>query len=463
MNYSELIALDLPPLLSAVFAALASALIGNFLVLRRLSLMGDAISHSVLPGIVVAFLLTNSRATLPVFLGATAAAVLCTFVTEVIHRYGRIELGASMGVVFSIFFASGILLMEQAAARSVDLDTDCLLHGQLESIFWYPPTELADFLSWSTLGQLPEEVVTSFITMLITIVMIVVGYKELKVSTFDPAHAKSLGLPTGLLNQVVMTIVAFSVVASFKIVGSILVIAMIVCPPATARLLTDRLATQLWLSALVALVATATGYVLAAFGPGWFGFQNSVNAAGMMAVCSGFLLGSAVVAAPEHGLIAKAIKHRRLAISVRSEDILAWLFRLEEKNASETPPQETKHIRDVARTTLLEAFYDRNLTDSALDKLLRAKDLEISSTEQKNDGETLRLSASGLQKAQALVRTHRLWETYLVEELGLDADHVHPTAEIVEHVTKPGLLKRIAETSGLPQVDPHGRKIPKMP
>src|SRR5690606_25426099 len=133
----NLVSLDFPAALTAAFAAMACALLGNFLLLRRLSLMGDSISHSVLPGIVLAFLFTGSRLTWPVFLGAAIAGICSVFLVELVHRLGRLETGAAMGVVFSIFFAAGVLLIEQAAARNIDLDADCLLHGQLETIFWY--------------------------------------------------------------------------------------------------------------------------------------------------------------------------------------------------------------------------------------------------------------------------------------------------------------------------------------
>ncbi|MCB0320226.1 MAG: metal ABC transporter permease, partial [Bdellovibrionales bacterium] len=139
MNFYQFLSIDFPPLIATTAAAIACASLGNYLILRKLSLMGDAISHSVLPGIVLAFLLSSSRDILPIFLGAALAGTLSAITIEAVRRYGRVESGTSMGVVFSIFFALGVLLMELAAARNVDLDADCLLHGQLEGIFWYPP------------------------------------------------------------------------------------------------------------------------------------------------------------------------------------------------------------------------------------------------------------------------------------------------------------------------------------
>ena len=178
----QLLSLDLPPFLSAVFAAASCSLLGNFLVLRRVSLMGDAISHAVLPGIVIAFLVSGSRSSLPIFIGAALAGVLTTLLVELVRRLGRMEAGAAMGVVFSLLFALGVLLIEQAAARNIDLDADCLLHGQLESIFWYPPETWAQFLSLSTIALLPSEVITSICVFALCVLFVLALYKELKIT-----------------------------------------------------------------------------------------------------------------------------------------------------------------------------------------------------------------------------------------------------------------------------------------
>ncbi|MCB0339650.1 MAG: metal ABC transporter permease, partial [Bdellovibrionales bacterium] len=191
LNLSQFIALDLPPLLTGLSSGLACALLGNFLLLRRMSLMGDALSHSVLPGIVFAFLISGTRASLPIFIGAAAAALLCAVTIEAVRRLGRVEGGAAMGVVFSLYFAGGILLMEQAAARNIDLDADCLLHGQLETIFWYPPDTLSQFFTWTTLTALPQELVTSVAVLLFVILFLSVFRKELKLVTFDQSLAAS--------------------------------------------------------------------------------------------------------------------------------------------------------------------------------------------------------------------------------------------------------------------------------
>jgi manganese/zinc/iron transport system permease protein len=307
----QFIALDLPPLLAALFSAIACAILGSYLVLRRQSLLGDAISHSVLPGIVVAFLVTGSRSTIPIFVGAAFAGICSAFLIEIVRKFGNVDESAAMGVIFSTFFALGILTMEQAAARNIDLDPDCLLHGQLETIFWYPPNDWAAFFSWSTLASVPAEVYASAIAALLVIGFVTALWKELLISSFDPALCHALGFRSDLIHHTLMVLLACAVVASFKTVGSILVIALLVCPAATARLCTDRLGVHLILSVVFACVACSAGYVFAAFGPQWLGYEQSVNVAGMIAVISGVLLGGAACFAPRYGIVARRRSGRR--------------------------------------------------------------------------------------------------------------------------------------------------------
>jgi len=275
--------LDLFPLTAALLAAISCGLLGNFLVLRRLSLMGDAISHSVLPGLVIAFLLTSSRAPMVMFIGAVCAGIATVVLVELVKRLGRVEPGAAMGVVFSVLFAFGVLLLESSAVRSIDLDAECVLHGQLETLVWYAaPQTFGDLLNPSTLEAVPPQVVTLSIMALLSIGFVVMFFKELRVAAFDPALATTLGFNATGLHLALMLFVAAATVASFEAVGSILVIAMLICPAATARLLTDRLSTQIILSGIIGVGSSALGYALASWGPGVVGLENSLSASGMI-------------------------------------------------------------------------------------------------------------------------------------------------------------------------------------
>lgn len=438
------ISIDLPPLLTAIFATSSCALLGNFLLLRKASLMGDAISHSVLPGIVVAFLITNSRSTVAVLVGASIAGVLTAILIELIKRFGKVESGAAMGVVFSLLFALGVLLIEQAAARNVDLDAECLLHGQLESIFWLPPDNFRALLSWSVLSELPSELASTFFIALLSFCFVFLLFKELTVSSFDPLLSTTLGINANCLHIALMIFVGFAVVASFEAVGSILVIAMLIAPAATARLLTDRLRAQIGLSLLFGIIASVGGYILATLLPNLLGWNSSVNAAGMMAVTSGIALAVVALLSPTYGLLGRSLRSRGLRSSMSREDLLSLLYRSDELDwAVERTQREVYKLKYV----IGERQYVKAINALAKEQLLIPNEFK--------------LTEEGRRIAEHTIRKHRLWESYLVEKMGLRKDHVHELAHALEHVTSEEMeseLEGALESKG--KIDPHGRRIP---
>jgi manganese/zinc/iron transport system permease protein len=296
MSFTTFLQIDLPAGLTALFATLVCALAGNFLVLRREALLGDALSHAVLPGIVVGFLLSGTRAALPMILGAAAAAILAATLVHFVRRYGRVEPGAALGVVFTVMFALGVVMLEQGAAHRVDLDPDCVLYGQLETVLWLVATGPESLIDPAALAQLPRELATLAVTFVVLSGLAAWFWKEIQISTFDPELASALGIPANVFRFGVTLAAAVATVVSFEAVGSILVVAMIVCPAAAARLLTNRYGSQLTVTLALAATAAVLGYAVAAFGPAVFGSQNSLSAAGMIATFAGVLLGLAAIA-----------------------------------------------------------------------------------------------------------------------------------------------------------------------
>jgi manganese/zinc/iron transport system permease protein len=289
---------SLTPMVIGVLAAIACALPGNFLILRRQALIGDAISHVVLPGIVVAFLVTGTIATIPMLIGAGAAALLAVVLIEAIRRLGRIEPGAAMGVVFTALFAAGVLLLEQSDTSRVHLDVDHALMGNLESLIWLRASGWNSLLDPAALAHLPPELPRIAVVAALMGAMTAMFWRPLKLATFDEGFARAIGLPVSAIGLCLVIAAAIAAVAAFDAVGSIIVIAMFICPPATARLLTDSLAVQVWLSVLIAALSAVLGYVLAGYGPIWLGFDSAVSAAGMIATMSGVMLAAACLWGP---------------------------------------------------------------------------------------------------------------------------------------------------------------------
>jgi manganese/zinc/iron transport system permease protein len=253
----------------------------------------------VLPGIVAAFLVTGVIAALPMMLGAGAAALVAVGLIEVIRRLGKIEPGAAMGVVFTAMFAGGVLLLEQSDTSDVHLDVQHALYGNLESLIWLDAFGWSSLFDWEALKGLPPELPRMAATLAFVSGFTWVFWRPLKISSFDEGFARTVGLPTGILGLSLVVVAAIAAVAAFDAVGSIIVIAMFICPPAAARLMTNRLEVQVAWSVGFAVISAVLGYVLAGYGPLWLGFDDAVSAAGMIATVSGVILALAALFGPE--------------------------------------------------------------------------------------------------------------------------------------------------------------------
>lgn len=273
----------------------ACGLAGTYLVLRRLALMGDAISHSVLPGLAGAFLLASvlgggagqgARSPGLMFLGALAAGLVTTVLVEFIHRRSRIKQDAAIGITFSTLFALGVVLIT-AFADHVDLDPDCVLYGEIGFVAF------ADFVRVAGRELAPEPVALMAAVALLTTLFVLLFYKELLLTSFDPGLATSAGIPAGVVHYALMGWLGVVVVSAFEAVGAILVIAMLILPGATGLLLTRRLPAILLLVPAQAALSALLGLHLALW------LDCSTAAAMVVAGCGLFLL--AWLAGPESG------------------------------------------------------------------------------------------------------------------------------------------------------------------
>lgn len=421
-------------IIHAVLCALSCSLVGNFLVLRGTSLLGDAISHSILPGLALAFWLTGSRSGPEMFLAALAAAVVTVFLIEGLRNATRMDQGAAMGVVFTALFALGIVLIVQVADH-VDLDPNCVLYGSLE----LTPLDCWDIGGW----LIPKAAVTLATTLLLNTVFVMFFYKELLLTTFDSAFADSVGFPSRLVHYLLMILVAFTAVASFESVGSVLVIAMLVVPTSAALLITDRLGAVIGWSAGLAALAAGLGHVSAVVVPTWWGYGSTLTS-GMMAVAAGGLLLLCGLVGPRRGLLVRWWKQRLFAAQVAADDVLAYLFRLGEQSQ-----------RDPA--TLAQMGHALSLSSRSLHRAVK----RLCLTGELDGNESgYRLSEAGRRRAQHLVRSHRLWELYLVEQAQIAPSRIHDKAEAWEHVTDQTLRARLDQATSDSKLDPHGSAIP---
>ncbi len=431
--------LDTWIVVAAALAGATCALIGSFLVLKKVSMMGDAISHAVLPGIAVAFILTGSRAGPVMLVGAALVGILTAVLVQLITRHARLEEGASMGVVFTVLFAIGLILIERAA-RNVDIHPEHVLFGAVELV----PLHVISFWGW----DVPRGVVLLVVVLAVNVLLVLLFFKELRLATFDPELATALGINANAVHYVLMVLVAMTTVAAFEVVGSILVIAMLIVPGAIAWLLTRRLLPFLLVSVGVSVVAAVVGHIAAITVPPLFGYADT-STSGSMATVLGLFFFLAMLFAPEQGLLARAWNTARLRLAIGSQDALGLLARAAEKAGEGS--LSAAEFRDVSSSP----FAGRRLRLAATLGLLRARGLVAAR------GGRYCVTVRGLEQGRAVLRSHRLWERFFYEDGQVELGELHTAADVLEHYTDPGLQQELAERFAGIATDPRGNRIPE--
>lgn len=276
---------------TGIIVGVSCALIGTFLVLRRMAMLADAISHTVLLGIVGAFLVTKSLDGIPMFIGAAVSGLLTAFLVQLLHSKG-IQSDAAIGVVFTSLFAVGVILLSVYGAN-VHLDIEHSLMGEIAFVPWNTVTIFGVDIGPKAFWMLVA-------VLLINITMVSVCYKEFKIASFDPQMALAIGIPVMLIHYLQMGMLSLTTVASFDSVGAILVVAMLIVPPAAAHLLTDRLLYMLIISAVIGGLSALLGYICAT----WL----NVSISGAMASMTGVFYAGAFLFSPSNGVMTKKMR-----------------------------------------------------------------------------------------------------------------------------------------------------------
>ncbi len=419
---------ELKNIIAGVCVAVPIGVLGSFLVLRRMSLLGDAISHALLPGIIGAFIFSGTRDPWAMLVGALVIGLVTAGLSSCVKQYARVPEDASLGVVFSVLFALGVVMLS-LVPRGLDFDPDCVLYGQLEFL----ALDSVDFGG----VMLPRAMLAIVPVGVLSLAFVIALYPRLKLVTFDPALAKALGVPVAIYSGAMLTLTSATVVTGFQSVGSVLVVALLAAPGATAQLLTDRLSRMLMLSGVFAASSAVVGCLLA--------IQFNVSSAGMISVVAGCQFAVAVVVAPRQGLVSRSVSRVRLAARIAREDLLATLYR-----AWELRQGRRADLPDVSIAGLPSAR-----------GTLAAWQLRRAGLIQNDPASTLalRLTEAGLAEAREVVRRHRLWETYLSSNLGLPPDHLHEPSHRLEHFAVPDVVPSPDEAGRA--LDPHGREIPE--
>ncbi len=261
-------------ILTGSLVAVSCALLGCFLVLRKMSMVGDAISHAVLPGIVIAFFIAGSMQSLWMLLGAGVLGLFTTFSIEFLHQKGKLQTDASIGVTFTWLFALGVILVTYYADNT-HIDQDCILHGEIA----YVPIDLL----YDSVGNpiAPKAVIILSFVFIIVLSFISFFYKELLITTFDPSFASTIGISITKWHYLLMGLVSLTTVASFESVGAILVVALLITPASAAYLITQKLKSMLILSAIFGILSSIIGY--------WISYLLNGSIAGAIVTVSGII------------------------------------------------------------------------------------------------------------------------------------------------------------------------------
>lgn len=497
-----------------IITSLACAVLGVFLVLRRLSMVSDAISHSVLLGIVIGYFVTKDIGSVLLIIGASLFGVLTTVCIELLIKSKRVTEDASVGIIFPLFFSIAVILITRYA-RNVHLDTEMVLIGEII----LAPLHRINFLGLS----LPKALGQMVFVLLINTVFIAVFFRKLKISSFDPVYAGVAGIAGAGLYYVFMALVSFTAVSAFESVGAILTISFFISPAASAYLISKDLKITIFLAAVYAVVNSCIGYFLAV--------KFNVSMSGMCALVSGLTFMITIAVYPG-GIITKMIRYIKnknrfsrellilhidnhtgkknalgeLGYSTIREHI-AWsdrklkyvldklikkgyVYRAKERGVyslTETGEKLSDDIRkhyglrvrendmakiDTGRDDYISAIYEliekkEIATNKKISEILGVKAASVSEMLKKlveegevyTENKSILLTETGKIRARALLTKHRLWELFLVEYLGYSWQDVHEDAKALEYVTSNGLKDRLNEFLNKPMHCPHGNEI----
>ena len=396
---------------ASALVGMACGLIGCFVILRGMAMVGDAISHSVLPGVVIAYMLAGTGP-LAMFLGAMSAGIVTSISINVIQHNSRIKGDSAIGLVFTFFFAIGIILIG-LLPRGTHFDLKCFLFG-------------------NPLAVGKDDLWMMVIIALVVSLNVIAFFRPLRLASFDPVTAASIGIKPMIAHYLIMVLLAATVVASLQAVGIIMVVAMIIAPGATAYQWVDDLGRMLVLAAVIGLVSAGLGFVV--------GFWQNWDTGSAMTVVAGGLFVLSIFFSPRYGVLASRIQRRRNISHIQREDILKSLIHV---------PEHCANAAVIAKSARINPKDIKRLTHKLVSgNLIVTQD----------NGKSFSLTHDGEIIAEHMLRSHRLWEV-LLAQAGYDKAQIHLLAERLEHAHE--VSDQFDTLLGNPDHDPHGQKIPR--
>lgn len=412
-------------LIGALLFGAVCGLLGSFIVVRKMALFGDAISHAVLPGVALGFLWSMSKDPVAILIGATLSGLAGSLLVGAIRRTTRIKQDAALGIVLASFFAIGLCLIRiiqnnEGASKITGLKS--YLFGDVAVLDRY-------------------DVITMGVVVILTVILFGLLYRPFLAISFDRQFAVSIGFPVRILEALFQMFLAFAIVISLQAVGVVLVSAMLITPAATAYLLVDRMHRMLWIAMGVGMLSAVIGVFLSFLG-------SNLPTGPFMVLSASSIFTMAYLFSPKYGRFTKWLRYRARVKKVREENSLKSIYKVLESKGLESSGnrvlmKDLSSHRKMSIAGLVKEI--KNMQKSGLVKL---------------EGDNVSLTDDGFDKARSVVRNHRLWELYLTNEANYALDHVHDDAEKVEHFLSEEEVSELESYLDYPQEDPHGKPIP---
>ena len=409
-------------IIGVILLSISSSIVGVFTFLRKRALVGDAVSHAVLPGVCLAFIVQGSKNPFGLLIGAFITGWISLICIDVITSKTRLKEDTAIGIVLTAFFAFGTVLMSYIQNNSISAN-----QGGLKDFLFGSVTSIREQDIYVFGGVAVALIITSSLL-----------FKEFFILSFDEAFTKTIGFPIIFLKLVLTTLTVFAVVVGIQAVGVVLMAAMLITPAAAARFWTDRLRKMLVIAASLSVVSSLGGVYIS--------YENPSPTGPWMVMILSLIALISFLISPKKGIISKLIRQKRFRNQITKENILKAIYQINEKVDL---PDRALSLNEIFDNRPMQ----RDQIAWGLKKLAQEGFLD-----KKED--KWGFTNEGFLRGQRLTKLHRLWELYLTEKMNIAPDHVHEDADTIEHIITPELEAKLEVILDYPLKDPHDSIIP---
>ncbi len=408
-------------LLGTLMLSFTCGIVGVLVVLNKKALIVDAVSHSILPGICIGFMLSGVKNPIYLIAGGMTAGTVAVYLVDWIAKSSRIKKDAAIAITLSVLFSVGVILL------------NIIQHSGNSN-----QSGLSDFLFGKAATIISSDLYVFGVMCAIVLAIIPLFYQHFKIALFDKGFATTIGLNDKLTQGLISGLIIISTAIGIQTVGIILMSALIITPASSAFFWTNSFKKSIFLSGMFAVISSVIGVFISYLSPDMPTGPWIIVVLSTIAILSAFF--------SKKGLITRRIKAVQNSKKMISDNVLKALYKLGE-NANEV--EKGRSLKEIQNS--------RSIAPSELNKglrILKGNGLVIDA------GSVWTLTEKGISEAKRIIRVHRLWELYMQKFMQIQSDHVHESAESIEHIMTPALEAELLKEMGKPSSDPHQQNIP---